>query len=165
MLTEPKLDNRAQQPYVGIRTQVTIPEMPAAIDKAFPELFAWLGGQGIAPVGAPFIRYHVINMADKLDIEMGIPVAAAVSGAGHIVGDVLPAGRYAALVHTGDYSGLMAATRVLIEWAKAQGIAWDRWDAANGDAFRSRYESYLTNPAEVPDPAKWQTEIAIKLAD
>jgi hypothetical protein len=29
----------------------------------------------------------------------------------------------------------------------------------------ARYESYLTNPQEQPDPAKWETEVAIKVAD
>ncbi|HEY7263566.1 MAG TPA: hypothetical protein VH589_19020 [Trebonia sp.] len=28
-----------------------------AVDQAFPELFGWLAGQGIAPGAAPFIRY------------------------------------------------------------------------------------------------------------
>ena len=165
MNTEPKLDNRTEQQYVGIRVQVPMQEMPAAIDKVFPELFAWLGEQGIAPAGAPFIRYHVINMADHMDIEMGVPVTTAMSGDGRIVGDILPGGRYASVIHTGDYSGLMEANRVLVDWAKENGIAWDRWDHEHGDAFRSRYESYLTNPAEEPDTAKWQTEVAIKLAD
>ena len=51
------------------------------------------------------------------------------------------------LVYSG--SGL-AGNKALIEWAAAHGLAWDRWDDGRGDAFRARYESYLTDPATEP---------------
>ena len=165
MISEAKVEERSEQHYVGIRVQVTMAEMPAAIDKAFPQLFGWLGEKHIAPSAAPIIRYHVINMEEKMDIEMGVPVASPISGDTQVSADVLPAGRYATLLHTGHYDGLMEATRVLIEWAKEQGLVWDNWEDENGDAFRSRYESYLTDPMAEPDSSKWGTEIAIKLAD
>ena len=46
-----------------------------------------------------------------------------------------------------------------------QGIKWDAWDAEHGHAFRSRVEVFITDPADEPDMAKWETEVAIKLAD
>ena len=166
MVTEPKIDQRPEQAYLSIRTQVTMGEMGSGIiPQLHNEVMAWMNGQGIAPSGAPFIRYNVIDMADKMDIELGWPVTKAVAGNGRVTGGALPAGRYASVVYTGDYSGLMDANRVLIEWAKDSGIVWDRWDDPNGDAFRSRYESYWTDPGNEPDPAKWETEVAIKLAD
>jgi effector-binding domain-containing protein len=165
MITKPKLEDRAEQHYAGIRTQVPMEKLPIVIPQFIAEVSASLGKQGVSPSGAPFIRYHVINMPGRLDIEVGWPVASAVSGDGHVSAGVLPAGRYATLIYTGDYPGLMEANRVLIDWAKENGIKWDRWDDENGDAFRSRYESYLTNPEEEPDRAKHETEVAIKLAD
>jgi DNA gyrase inhibitor GyrI len=75
---------------------------------------------------------------------------------------VLPAGRYASVVYIGN--GL-TGNKTLIEWAKASGILWDRWDDAKGDAFRSRYESYLTDPKLEPRKTKWEVEVAIKLAN
>lgn len=166
MITKPKLENRTEQPYVGIRTQVTMQEFGSGvIPRLHGEVMAWLKKQGAAPSGAPFIRYHAIDMADKLDVEMGWPVASPLSGDGRINADILPAGRYASVLYTGDYSGLMEANRVLVEWAKENGIAWDRWDSPQGDTFRSRFETYITDPGEEPDPTKWETEVAIKLAD
>ena len=163
-ITEPKLEDRNEQRYVGIRTLAAIPELPTVIPQLLGEVFAWLGKQGIAPAGAPFIRYHVINMESKMDIEMGVPVASAVPGDDRVSGGVLPAGRYATLIYTGVMNGL-EGNKALIDWARANGIAWDRWDDENGDAFRSRYESFLTNPEDEPDQAKWETEVAIRLAD
>jgi len=76
---------------------------------------------------------------------------------------VIPTGRYAALIYTDVTKGI-EGNRVLIEWAKEKGIEWDAWDAANGHAFRSRIESFLTEPADEPDQAEWETEVAIRLA-
>jgi len=59
------------------------------------EVFAWLATKGIAPAGAPFIRYLTTDMARKLDLEVGVPVAAAVPGDGRISAGVFPAGPYA----------------------------------------------------------------------
>jgi effector-binding domain-containing protein len=163
-ITEPKLEDRTDQHYVGVRTLAAIPELPTVIPQLLGEVFAWLGKQGVAPAGAPFMRFHVINMESKMDIEMGVPVTSALPGNGRVSAGVLPAGRYATLIYTGVTNGL-EGNKALIDWAKANGIAWDRWDDENGDAFRSRYESYLTNPDDEPDQAKWETEVAIRLAD
>lgn len=163
-ITEPKIENRNAQPYVGIRTQATLQELGTVIPQLLGEVFGWLGKRSVEPSGAPFIRYHVINMADKLDIELGVPVATAMSGDHRISAGVIPAGRYASLIYTGIDNGI-EGNKALIEWAAANGIRWDRWDDVNGDAFRSRIEYFLTKPDEEPDMAKWETEVAIKVAD
>jgi len=75
---------------------------------------------------------------------------------------VLPAGRYASLIYSG---GGISGNRALIEWVRLQGLDFDRWDTEQGDNFRSRYETYLTDPAVEPRKSKWQIEVAIKLAD
>jgi effector-binding domain-containing protein len=165
MMTEPRLEDRSAQHYVGIRTQATMQEMRAGlIPRLLGEVFAWLEKQGVAPAGAPFIRYHVINMESKLDIELGVPVASALAGDGRISAGVLPAGRYAALIYTGVENGI-PANGALLDWGAEQGLVWDTYAAENGDGFGARIESYLTDPADEPDPAKWETEVAIRLAD
>ncbi len=165
MISALRIEKRPEQPYMAIRTQVSMHELPTVIPQLMDEVIGWLNDQAVPPAGAPFIRYHVINMADKLDIELGWPVASSLAGNGRISAGVIPAGQYATLLYTGDYSGLMEANGVLIEWAREQGIAWDCWDTGSGDGFAGRFEFYLTDPAEEPDPAKWETEVTIKLAD
>ncbi len=165
MITEPKIINRAEQPYVAIRSQVTMQEFGAGIiPQSFNEVAAWLQKQGKAPAGAPLIRYLVINMPGKLDVEIGWPVASALTGDGRVTAGILPAGRYASLVHTGPYPELVEATAALLKWAEEKGIHWDVQESANGDKFGSRFESYLTDSTQEPDPAKWETEIAIRIA-
>ena len=53
----------------------------------------------------------------------------------------------------------------MIDWAAKNNIRWDRWDDEHGDAFRARVEYFLTDPAVEPDRKKWETEVAIKVAD
>jgi effector-binding domain-containing protein len=163
MITKPKLEQRGEQPYVGIRTQVPPSKFKKIIPQFLEELFGWLAARGVEPAGAPFMRYHVINMAGNMDVELGVPVAVPVAGDEHVTAGAIPAGRYASLV----YSGVTGITgnKALIEWAAKNNIQWDRWDDANGDAFRSRVEYFLTDPAEQPDQKKWETEVAIRLAD
>ena len=103
-------------------------------------------------------------MAGKMDVEVGVPVKGALSGDERISAGVLPAGRYASLIYSGVKNGI-EGNKALLDWATEQGIVWDRWDDKNGDAFGSRVEFFLTGPDEDPDPANWETEVAIRLAD
>jgi effector-binding domain-containing protein len=164
MITEPKVEDRGAQHYVAIRTQATMQELDTAIPQRLGEVFAWLGHQGVAPSGAPFARYLVIDMEALLDIEVGVPVVTALSGDDRICAGVLPAGRYASLVYTGIDIGIKA-NWALLKWGAEKGLVWDTWKTEQGDAFGARLESFLTNPDEEPDRTKWETEVAIRLAE
>lgn len=164
MIGEPKLEDRPEQPYAGIRTQTRIRAFPRVIPTLLDEIFDWLGEHDITPAGPPFMRYHVINMAAQLDVELGVPVATPIAGDDRVKAGTLPAGKYAALVYTGSQNGI-EGNKALLDWGRANDIRWDRWDDPNGDAFRSRVEFYLTDPDDEPDPAKWETEVAILVAE
>ena len=103
-------------------------------------------------------------MMAQLDIELGVPVAVAVSGDAQVQADTLPAGRYASLIYTDVRRGI-EANAALLDWGAQRGLVWDSWSTEHGDAFGSRVEFFLTDPAEEPDSAKWETEVAIRLAD
>lgn len=164
MFTKPRLDERTEQYYLGIRTQIPMQQLGKAIPQLTDEIFAWLDRQGTAPAGAPFIRFHVIDMAGKLDIEMGVPVASSQPGDTRVSPGILPAGRYASLVYTGVKNGVKG-NKALLDWGAEQGIVWDTYQSDKGDGFGARYESFLTDPADEPNMARWETEVAIRLAD
>jgi effector-binding domain-containing protein len=161
-VSEPRIDYRTQKPYMGIRTQVPMKGMFKVVDKLRREMSIWLKRQGADPAGPPFLRYHVIDMGGEMDIEVGIPVATALPGDGRVSAAILPEGQYASVTYVGNgFTG----NKTLIEWAKAQGITWDRWEDPKGDAFRSRCETYLTDRKTEHRKTKWEIEVAIKLAD
>ena len=165
MLTNPKLIQRRAQPYVAIRTKVPIP-FGALLPPMWDEVHAWLVSRNLAAAGAPFIRYLTTDMETRLDIEVGFPVAAAVTGDGRISAGILPAGRYAVLEYTGPYEGdgVFKANVAMMEWAKEKDIAWQISTKDKVEWWGARMEIYLTDPASEPDPNKWQTELAFLVA-
>jgi effector-binding domain-containing protein len=104
-------------------------------------------------------------MARELEIDVGVPVAAAVDGDGQVIPGVLPAGRYAALTHVGPPGELAEATGALLDWAAREGLSWDMSPGEGGERWGSRLEIYLTDPGQEPDMSKWETQLAFKLAD
>jgi hypothetical protein len=46
---------------------------------------------------------------------------------------------------------------------KENGIVWQT--SEEGKAWGARIEAYLTDPAEEPDPQKWQTELAFLITE
>lgn len=165
MLSMPRIVERAEQPYVAIISNVTMPEIGRTARTLLPEVFGWLRLHGIAPGGAPFFRYNVIDMDRQLEIEFGVPTDGIIPTDERVRPGSLPAGRYASLVHRGPYDGLYEANAVLIGWAKERGIRFDVQKTAAGDKFGCRLEIYLTDPQREPDPANWETEVAIRVAD
>jgi RNA polymerase sigma-70 factor (ECF subfamily) len=155
---------RAPQPYVSVPRTVTMATIGSAADD-IPGLFEWLAAHGTEPAGAPFLKYNVIDMERELQIEAGLPVTVPVPGDGRVQAGVLPGGRYASVTHVGPYDQLIPAVRRLLEWADDQGLTWDKQDTPAGDRWGCRLEIYPVNPAEQPDPAKWETELVFRLAD
>lgn len=162
---QPRTEDRAEQPYAGIRVTVTMAGFPAAADATFPALLRWLAGHGVAPAGPPFIRYHVIDMSAELQVEFGAPVAAPVEGDGQVQPGTVPAGRYLVLRQAGPYDQLIGANAALQDYAKQHGIEFAARDTPAGEAWDGRFEHYLTDPAAEPDAARWQTDVAYLIAD
>jgi len=163
MSSAPEIVTRAAQPYAAIRARVTMADL-GTLGARFGEVFAWLGARGLEPAGAPFWRYNVIDMARKLEVDVAVPVAAAVDGDGRVVSGVLPAGRYATLTHVGHPSELAGVTKTLLDWAAGEGLTWDMSLGEDGERWGARLEIYLTDPSEEPDMSKWVTELAFRLA-
>jgi hypothetical protein len=65
MPATPQITERADQPYVAIRANVTMAQLPGFADR-LGEVFGWLAEQGVAPAGPPFFRYNVIDMERQL---------------------------------------------------------------------------------------------------
>jgi effector-binding domain-containing protein len=129
------------------------------------EVFGWLAARGIEPAGPPLIRYRIIDMDRELSIDVGVPIAEPAQGDGRVIGDVLPAGRWVRLTYRGHYDGLVAANAELQAWAADRGLAFDQTESPDGDVFGGRVESYLTDPDHEPNPERWETEVAYRLAD
>ncbi len=163
MAEEPRITERPEIPYVSIAADVTMDELSSVLPPLSGEVFAWLASHGVAPAGAPFWKYDVIDMQRGLRMEVGVPVADAVEGDGRVRAGILPAGRYAIVTHVGHPATLMEATARLLAWGEEHSVTWDASPTPDGDRWASRLESYQSEPDVPMDD--WVTELAFKLAD
>jgi effector-binding domain-containing protein len=151
--------------YAFVAHTVPLACVGSAAEEGFAALGAFFADHKMVASGAPFVKYRRIDMAGKLDIESGIPVAQAGTGNADVRFDILPAGRYGRLCWAGPYDELLAANAAVIGWDEENGIAWAMTPTDRGDIFDCRLESFRIGPAEEDNPQNWITEIAIRIAD
>jgi effector-binding domain-containing protein len=163
----PKIEERPQQHYAGVAGEAADEgEFRRFVDAYFPELFAWLGSQGVEPA-APFIRYlEVASDGQPLRFELGVPTPAAPNPDGRVHAGTLPAGRYATYLHVGPYThaevpDLNAARDELTTWAAGEGLTLAAAATPRGTAYEANVERYLTDASREPD---W-TQLAFLIAD
>ncbi|MEV8613835.1 GyrI-like domain-containing protein [Amycolatopsis sp. NPDC051373] len=161
----PSLVDRQDQPYVGYRATVGFDGLREVAHR-IAAIVGALAERGVTPAGAPFFRYLVIgpDMAN-LTVEAGVPVAAPVELGEEYLNDVVPGGKYVMATHHGAPDGLVAATAEVLTWGAAEGVHWDRTQAADGDHWTGRLEVYRTDPRVEPDATKWETDLYFRLAD
>jgi hypothetical protein len=167
MTHQPLVERRDAQPYVGIRCDAeNEPAFRAAVDDAFPALFAWLSDHRIEPVGPPFIRYLVLSAdGEPREFEVAVPVPERANDDGRVRAGALPGGSYVTLLHVGPYThesvpDLADAHAGLLKWAEGERVAVDRWELERGTGFRACVERYLNDASREPDWTKWRTELA-----
>jgi hypothetical protein len=157
------VQQRAEQPYVGMTASVTMSDFSPVIDR-MSEIFGRLAERGIPPAGPPFWRYKVIDMERGLVVEAGVPVAEQVSVDG-LDCDVLPAGRYVETSFTGHPDQLINVTADLLRWADEHGLDFEQHSGPQGEVWGCRLEIYETDPDDEPDMNRWTTTLALRLAD
>ena len=151
------------QTVLVVRRRVKRADIAAAIGGALPHIFQYAQQHGLALTGHPFTRYVEVG-AGLLTIEPGIRVsgpqqalpslgaAADLTGSApsDVVQDTLPGGPAVVTLHTGPYETLSDAYAAVESWIESHGL----------QSAGAPWESYITDPAEHPDPKDWKTEIA-----
>ena len=92
MVNEPTIIERPATPYVAITAKVTMEDMGAVVPPLNQEVLTWLSAREVAPVGAPFWKYNVVDMAGLLEIEAGVATAEPLDGDASTLAYCPPAG-------------------------------------------------------------------------
>jgi len=148
-----KIKEISERPTITIRESATMASIPVRIGKIYSEIITFMSKKGIAPAGAPFAYWHNMNSESMnkgvFDMECGFPIGAPVEGEGQIKAGKLPGGKVVTAMHIGPYETLVETYEAMQSWIKEKGyqVEDDMW------------ETYLTNPCEVPDKSKLMTEI------
>ena len=136
------------QPVLAVRRRVKRSELAATLGELYGRIFQYAQRTGAALAGQPFTRY--LEWGPGLfTIEAGLPLAAAAAGEGEITASTLPGGEAATTTHTGPYESLSEAHAAIQVWIADQGLA----------AAGPPWETYVTDPAEYPDPKDWKTDV------
>lgn len=148
-----EIKEMSEQPALTIRESANLESIPDRMGKIFSEIMEFMGNKGISPAGAPFAYWHNMNPESMLkgifDMECGFPVGTPVEGEGLIQASRLPGGKVITAMHIGPYD-------TLAETYEAVRV---RIGELGYEAGQDMWETYLTNPCEVPDKSKWITEI------
>lgn len=156
----PTLEYRPARSYVGIPVEASLHEWNRTID-AIPKLFAWIEENGVTPAGALFYRYRVLGDTERrFQVEIGITVSEPVEGSGEVVAGTIPEGTYASYVHHGHPDQLFQVNDDIETWAAENGIELDIHSEGELVVWTGRFEFFLTNPEEEPNPNNWFTEVA-----
>lgn len=146
MLGQPQLVHRGDQPYMAIKALVAMETLGAVLPGLHPEVRGWLRARGAVPSGDPFFKSKLIDMERELEVEVGFPVAHAMTGGERVRVGVLPGGQYATLWFTGHPKGLMGATETLLQWGTQQGLEWDVAKTDDGERWAARLGIYELDP-------------------
>lgn len=142
-----ELREESAQHTAVVRRRISMAEtdhIPGWIGAAF-EAIQRTGQQ---PTGLPFLRTLAMD-ADGMEIEVGWPVPAPFRDDGDVQAGALPGGLCAVVSYLGPYEGIAPAYEAVQAWCADHGheLAGPSW------------ESYVTDPTQEPDPAKWRTGV------
>lgn len=141
------------QPILKVRAKAARHELADAIGQGVGKVYMHVQSAGVPLAGHPFTRYLSAGPG-LMEIEVGFRVGDGAAGGGGIEADELPAGPAVVAMHAGPYDQL-AETYAALE----------RWMEQNGQRpGGAPWESYVTDPADHPDPADWRTEVFWPLA-
>jgi effector-binding domain-containing protein len=164
MTTEPAIQFHEEQYYIAIRAEVKMSDIPVVLPPLIPEVFQWMEKNNVIQTGPCFFRYLSYDSDDQLLVDVGVPTAAQAKGDGRIITGSFPAANYVTVRYTGDYKELYHVHMGLESWMKEKNIK-EGSQQIDGKEYGARTEFYITDPQEVPDPAKWETDVSILLAD
>lgn len=112
----------AAQEVAAVKKYCSTRTVGSEIQQGFTALMMYLGKEGVAPAGPPFIVYHeVIDDQTAGDIEICMPVARPVAGDGDVYGMQLAGGAVATTVHQGPYDEIGPAYHTLTGWIQEHG--------------------------------------------
>ena len=136
------------QPILFIQRRIVHTELQTNMSECFGTLFGHARQSGLAIAGRPTARY-VDSGPGLWTVDFVLPLAKPAAAQDDMQDGVLYGGAVACAIHAGQYEELPETNAAVERWLEEHGYK------KNG----SSWESYITSPAEEPDPEKWITEV------
>jgi AraC family transcriptional regulator len=136
------------QHFLFVQSMVARSEIARAIAEGLGKVFPYAMKAGVPIAGRPTARY-LTSGPGLLEMQVGVPIAMAAPGQGDVQAGELPGGPVAVAVHAGAYDQLGDTYAAIERWIEA-----NRYRRGDGP-----WESYVTDPGEMPEVKDWRTEI------
>jgi len=141
------------QPILLIRRRIARGALTDMLAESFGTLFGHGQRSGLPIAGWPLARYVAVGPG-LWTVEAAMPLTAPAPAVGDMQPGQLPAGPTAFAVHVGGYERLPETHAAIERWIDQHGY----------QVGGAPWESYVTDPAQHPDPADWRTEVHWPLA-
>ncbi len=136
------------QSFLFVRAKVARSGISKAIADGLGKAFPYAMRAGAPISGRPTARY-MTSGPGLFEMQIGVPVAIAAAGNEDVEAGELPGGPAAVAIHAGSYDSLGDTYAAMERWMDAKGYR-------PGGA---PWESYVTDPADLPDVSDWRTEV------
>ncbi|WKY48000.1 GyrI-like domain-containing protein [Eubacteriaceae bacterium ES3] len=120
-ISEINLIRHCETPTLMIRTETTISELPQLIGTSYGEIMDYLKNCGEQSADSPFVLYHNFDF-QKMDVEIGFPVARKLAGNGKIEASVIPEQDMIYCMYQGPYKKIGPTYKAMYQWAEEHGL-------------------------------------------
>lgn len=141
------------QDYLGTELDAPLAAVGESVAAAYARIFTHIARERIQPAGPPFL-IAAPPAGDRIHVLVGVPTATGLNGSGDLRPGRLTGGRAAVTEHRGPYDRLAMVYEDLRAWVASHGYV----------ATGSPREVYLNDPAGVPGPADYLTEVVWPIA-
>lgn len=152
---QPVLAELPRRDAAAVRRTIPVSALQQFQGEALQLVLEHLSERGATPAGPPYVRYHAFSEAET-DVELGVPVEAAVEGNDDVRATSLPGGPAVTVRHIGAHDELQSA------YGRLQGALEAHGREASGPAWEV-YEwivpSLPVDPAAWPMPSEWTTTL------
>jgi effector-binding domain-containing protein len=148
------------QPLLSVRNNIAVTELQETQLASLTLLWQFLETHQLEPSGAPVVRYHSFD-AEHTDVEVGIPISAAVPVSSSVLASSLPGGPAAVVEHRGSHTDLGDTYGRLHAWIHdngrtGAGVGWEVYEWID--------PSQRPDPTSWPRPTEWRTQLVQPLA-
>ncbi len=145
---EVKIKEYKARPAASIRVKTTLPQVTAKVVQLLTETNDFLESAGIKPTGPGFAIYYEVG-SFLVDVEVGYPVDAEITGSERVQPGELPGGKAAVTLHKGPHADMPAAHRAVHGWMNEHGV-----ESTGGPTL----EIFLTDLRELGEGEDCQAE-------
>lgn len=120
IISKISLIEQPEQHVLSVRTTISFNDYTNTAEKAYRKILEYAKLNGLLLSGGPFVCYHNADL-EKLDVELGFPIARHVSGNDVIAGYTIPVKKAVSGIFLGAYEDTDSLMFQILQWIEEHG--------------------------------------------